>query len=184
MAGININESGRQCNRPIAQPFHRPRHWETIILDIYIDGDACPVKNETYRVALRHGLRVFVVTHGFVRVPDQPGVEIVLVAEGLDAADDWIAGRAGIGDICVTNDIPLAARVVKAGGRAIQPTGRVLDERTVGNLRATRDLMHDLREAGMIPGGGVPAFGKGDRSRYLSALDGLIVAIRRAQPLK
>ena len=163
------------------QPSPRPAQWEYIILDIYIDGDACPVKDETYRVAVRHGLRVFVVTHGFVRVPKQSGIEIVLVAEGLDAADDWIAGRVGAGDICVTNDIPLAARVVAAGGRAIQPTGRVLDARTVGNMRATRDLMHDLREAGVIQGGGVAAFGKQDRSRYLSALDGLIVTIRRAE---
>jgi uncharacterized protein YaiI (UPF0178 family) len=149
------------------------------VLEIYVDADACPVKEEVYRVARRERLRVVVVTNGGVRVPDDPLVERVIVAEGLDRADDWIAERIGPGDVAITADVPLASRCVKRGARAIAPDGKTFTPSSIGVQLATRNLMTGLREAGEIRGGGRP-FTKQDRSRFLGALDQAIQAIRRA----
>jgi uncharacterized protein len=147
---------------------------------LYVDADACPVKDEVYRVAARYGWKTFVVANTFIRVPETQLVERVIVGmEGLDVADDWIAQRIGPGDIAVTADIPLAERCIKAGARAIAPTGRAFTEDSIGNDRATRDLMTVLRDTGQIRGTGRP-FTRQDRSRFLQALDTAIQAVRRA----
>ncbi len=148
------------------------------MLEIYVDADACPVKDEVYRVARREGLRVWVVTNGGVRIPDDPLFERVIVPEGLDRADDWIAERAGPGDVAVTADVPLASRCVKRGARAVAPDGKAFTASSIGAQLATRNLLTSLREAGAIRGGGRP-FTKHDRSRFLSALDHAIQSIRR-----
>jgi uncharacterized protein len=148
------------------------------MLEIYVDADGCPVKEEVYRVASRYGLKVWVVANGWLRVPNDPLVTRVTVAEGLDRADDWIAERIGPGDIAITADVPLADRCVKRGARAIAPGGRPFTEASIGTDLATRNLMSALREAGEIRGGGRP-FTKQDRSRFLGALDAAIQGIRR-----
>ncbi|HEX8374235.1 MAG TPA: YaiI/YqxD family protein [Geminicoccaceae bacterium] len=148
------------------------------MLEIYVDADACPVKDEIYRVAARYGLKVWIVANGWMRVPASPLVERVTVTEGLDRADDWIVERAGPGDVVVTTDVPLADRCVKAGARVIAPNGRPFTPDSIGNDLATRNLMTGLREAGEIRGGGRP-FAKEDRSRFLGALDAAIQAVRR-----
>ena len=148
------------------------------MLEIYVDADGCPVKDEVYRVAARYGLKVWVVANGWLRVPDHPQVTRVTVGEGLDRADDWIAERIGPGDLAITADVPLADRCVKRGARVIAPTGRPFTEASIGVDLATRDLMSALREAGEIRGGGRP-FTKQDRSRFLGALDAAIQGIRR-----
>ncbi len=149
------------------------------MLVIYIDADACPVKDEIYRVAKRYAMRVVVVANAHQRVPTDPLVELV-VRTGFGAADDWIAGVVGPGDITITADIPLAARCVANGGVVIDPKGRLLDAATVGEALAVRDLMEDLRQSGTVGGGPSPMTGK-DRSRFLSRLDETINAIRRTQ---
>jgi uncharacterized protein len=148
------------------------------MLEIYVDADGCPVKDEVYRVAGRYGLKVWVVANGWLRVPDDPLVARVTVGEGLDRADDWIAERVGPGDVAITADVPLADRCVKRGTRVIAPTGRPFTEASIGADLATRNLMTALREAGEIKGGGRP-FTKHDRSRFLGALDAAVQAIRR-----
>ena len=148
------------------------------MLEVFIDADACPVKDEIYRVAERYGLKVRVVANGWMRVPDSPLIERVTVTEGLDVADDWIVAHAGVGDIVVTADIPLADRCVKQGARVLAPTGRPFTPESIGNDLATRNLLTELRDTGQIRGGGRP-FGKQDRSRFLGALDNLIQAVRR-----
>jgi uncharacterized protein len=150
------------------------------MLEIYVDADGCPVKDEVYRVADRYGLRVWVVANSWLRVPDSPMVSLVAVSEGLDRADDWIADRIGQGDIAVTADVPLADRCVKRGAQAITPTGRRLTEATIGEALASRNLMTGLREAGTVKGGGRP-FTRQDRSRFLGALDAAVQAIRRSR---
>ncbi len=145
---------------------------------IYLDADACPVKDETFRVAGRYGLKTLVVTNGYLRLPATPLVELVLVEEGLDRADDWIAEQARPGDVVVTSDIPLAHRCVTNGVRTLGPTGRAFTETSIGNDLATRDLMTSLRDTGQIRGTGRP-FTKQDRSRFLGALDAAIQAIKR-----
>ncbi|MEO1092727.1 MAG: YaiI/YqxD family protein [Pseudomonadota bacterium] len=145
---------------------------------IYLDADACPVKDETYRVAGRYEHLTKVVTNDWLRVPESPLIELVLVEQGLDRADDWIAEQAGPGDVVVTADIPLAHRCVTAGARVLAPTGRAFTEASIGNDLATRNLLTDLREAGTIQGGGRP-FTKQDRSAYLNALDAALQAIKR-----
>jgi len=146
---------------------------------IYIDADACPVKDETYRVAARHRLPVTVVAVGYIRVPDDPLIERVAVGAGPDAADDWIAARAGARDIVITADIPLADRCVKAGATVIGPNGRPFTEQAIGMTLAVRNLMHDLRSAGEVTGGPRP-FSPRDRSAFLSALDQAIRRLQRA----
>jgi uncharacterized protein YaiI (UPF0178 family) len=148
-------------------------------IEIYVDADACPVKAEIYRVAERHGLKVFVVSNSFIAVPREPWIERVLVSAGMDAADDWIAERAGPGSIVITTDVPLASRGVKAGAVVIAPTGKVFDEDSIGMAVATRNLLHGLRSAGEITGGPKP-FSPRDRSQFLSALDQAIVRLKRA----
>ena len=148
------------------------------MLEIFVDADACPVKEEIYRVAGRYGLKVYVVANDWLRVPPSPLIERVIVTEGLDRADDWIAERIGTGDIAVTTDVPLADRCVKRGARVIAPNGRPFTESSIGSDLATRNLLTVLRETGEIRGGGRP-FAKQDRSRFLSALDTAIQAIRR-----
>ena len=147
-------------------------------IQIYVDADACPVKNEVYRVAGRHGLKVLVVTNSFIAVPPDPLVERVVVGAGMDAADDWIATRAGRGDIVVTADVPLASRCVKAGSAAIAPNGKAFDEASIGLTLATRNLLHELRSAGEITGGPKP-FAPRDRSQFLLALDRAVVRLKR-----
>ena len=142
---------------------------------IYIDPDSCPVKDEVYRVAVRHQRPVTVVAAGFIRVPQDPLIDRIAAGAGMDAADNWIAERAGPGDIVITADIPLASRCVKAGADVIAPNGRVFTEESIGMTLAVRNLMHDLRSAGEATRG-PPPFSPRDRSAFLSALD---AAIRR-----
>jgi uncharacterized protein YaiI (UPF0178 family) len=150
------------------------------MLTVYVDADACPVKDEVYKVARRYGLRVLVVANAHQRVPADPLVELV-VRVGFGAADDWIAAEAGVGDVVVTADIPLAARVVANGAVALDPRGRLLTEADVGEALAMRDLMDGLRQAGEVTGGPRPLTPK-DRSRFLSKLDEAINAASRRRP--
>lgn len=147
---------------------------------LYVDADACPVKDETVRVAQRHGLKVIMVSDGGVRPHPDPLVEIVVVAQGADAADDWIAEHIGPGDIAVTNDIPLADRCLKAGAHALRPNGEAFTEDAIGMTLATRDLMAGLRETGQITGGPRP-FSKQDRSQFLNTLETLVQTAKRAR---
>ena len=144
---------------------------------IYVDADACPVKNEIYRVAGRHQLPVFVVSNSFIRVPQDPLIERVAVEAGPDVADNWIAERADAFAIVITADIPLASRCVKAGAAVLAPNGETFTADSIGMALAMRDLMTDLRSAGE-PTSGPRAFTPRDRSAFLSALD---QAIRRLQ---
>jgi uncharacterized protein YaiI (UPF0178 family) len=147
---------------------------------IYVDADACPVKTEVYRVAARHGRKVYIVTNSFVAVPRDPGIERVDVGDKFDAADDWIAARAGPGDIVVTADIPLAGRCVKSGAVVIAPTGKLFTEDSIGLALATRNLMTELRAAGEATGGPKP-FAQRDRSAFLSALHEAIERLKRGR---
>lgn len=147
-------------------------------MEIYVDGDACPVKQEVLKVAGRHGLRVHLVGNTWLRAGDGPLVNRVVVAEGADAADDWIAERIGPGDIAVTADIPLAARCLERGARALGPTGKPFTPDSIGMALAMRDLKAHLRETGEIKGY-VPNFTRQDRSRFLSALEETIQALKR-----
>ena len=147
---------------------------------IYVDADACPVKDEIYRVAIRHGVPVSVVAGNFIRVPQDPLIERIAAGSGLNAADDWIAERARAGDIVITADIPLASRCVKAGAEAIAPNGRPFSEQSIGMTLAVRNLMHDLRSAGETTRG-PPPFSPRDRSAFLSVLDETIRRVQRAR---
>ena len=153
-----------------------PSPDKTII--IYVDADACPVKQEVYRVAERQGLKVYVVSNSPIAVPRDPLIERIVVAAGMDVADDWIAERAAKGAIVVTQDIPLAARAVKAGAVAIAPNGKPFSESSIGMTLATRNLMDSLRSAGEITGGPKP-FSPKDRSAFLGSLDREIVRLKR-----
>ncbi|WP_369724427.1 YaiI/YqxD family protein [Bradyrhizobium sp. LLZ17] len=145
---------------------------------IYVDADACPVKDEIYRVAGRHGLPVSVVAGNFIRVPQDPLIERVAAGAGMDAADDWIAERAGPGDIVITSDIPLASRCVKAGADVIASNGKAFTEKSIGMTLAVRNLMTDLRSAGEVTGG-PKSYSPRDRSTFLSTLDQTIRRIQR-----
>jgi uncharacterized protein YaiI (UPF0178 family) len=145
---------------------------------IYVDADACPVKQEVYRVAERHGLKVYVVSNSPIAVPREALIERIVVPAGMDVADDWIAERAAKGAIVVTQDIPLAARAVKAGAVAIAPNGKPFSESSIGMTLATRNLMDSLRSAGEITGGPKP-FSPKDRSAFLGSLDREIVRLKR-----
>jgi len=148
-------------------------------VSLYLDADACPVKDEALRVAERLGVRVFVVSNGGLRPSRHPLVEMVYVPEGPDVADMWIADRAGAGDVVVTADIPLAAKCVAAGARVLKHDGDVLTPANIGNVLATRDLMADLRSADPFRQGGGRAFSKADRSRFLDTLDRVLRAALR-----
>ncbi len=139
-------------------------------VEIYVDADACPVKDEIFRVAGRLGLVVHVVSNGWMRLPDDPSIRRVVVPEGPDVADDWIAERVGPGSVVVTADIPLAHRCVTAGARVLSPVGKVFDQGSIGMALAVRDLMTDLRSAGEATGGPRP-FAQKDRQTFLQALD-------------
>lgn len=138
---------------------------------LFVDADACPVKEECERVATRHGVRMLVVSNGGIRPSANPLVESVFVAAGPDEADKWIADQAGQGDVVVTGDIPLAARVIAGGAEVVKHNGEVLTDRNIGNVLATRDLMADLRSADPFRQGGGRPFSKSDRSRFLEALE-------------
>src|SRR4051794_29173648 len=146
---------------------------------IYVDADACPVKPEVYRVAARHRVKVYVVANSFLQVPQDPLIERVVVSAGFDAADDWIAERAGRGAIVITADIPLAHRCVTAGADVIGPTGKPFTEASIGMALASRNLMEDLRAMGEVSGGPKP-FSQKARSAFLSALDVAINRLKRA----
>lgn len=148
---------------------------------IYIDADACPVKDEAVRVANRHALPVHFVSNAWMRLPEGPLVERVVVAEGPDAADDWIAQRAEKGDIVVTADIPLASRCLKAGARVIGPTGKPFTDAGIGLALAMRELQQHLRETGESRGFNA-SFTRADRSRFLEALEHAVQAIKRELP--
>jgi uncharacterized protein len=149
-------------------------------MPIFVDGDACPVKDETYRVARRHGIKVYVVANSPLRVPPDDLIELVVVRGGFDAADDWIVEHIGACDLAITADIPLADRCLRRGARVLGPKGDAFTEEAIGEALATRALMDMLRQSGEI-GGGPPPFVKADRSRYLAKLDEVLHAIRRGR---
>lgn len=147
-------------------------------IHIFIDADACPVKDEVYKVAARYRLKTFVVSNSFMMIPASPLIERVVVDAGPDIADDWIAVRAAPGDVVITNDIPLADRVLKAGAAAIKPTGHPFTTDSIGSALAQRAIMEHIRSTGEITGGPRP-FDRNDRSRFLQALDEAIQKSKR-----
>jgi hypothetical protein len=154
------------------------------LTDVYVDGDACPVREEIYRVAARLKVKVFVVSNGSrpIRPPGMSNVSMVLVDDTADAADDWIAERVGATDVCVTSDIPLASRWLKKGTRVVSPIGQQWTEANIGNALAGREIARHLRELGTTTRGPAPLT-KRDRSRFLSTLDTVVqAALREAAP--
>jgi uncharacterized protein YaiI (UPF0178 family) len=149
------------------------------MLHIFVDADACPVKQEVYRVAGRCGLDVTLVADSWMRIPEAKNIRLEVVDEGLDAADDWIVDHVGRDDIVITADIPLADRCLKKGARVLGPTGRAFTDDNIGPALATRDLMSELREIGEMRGG-PPPMQKKDRSRFLQKLDEIVQDIRRS----
>jgi uncharacterized protein YaiI (UPF0178 family) len=150
---------------------------------LYVDGDACPVRDEVYRVADRLGLAVFVVANGSrpIRPTGRPNVQMITVDAGPDAADDWIADRVEVPDVCITADIPLAARCLARGARALSPKGHIWTADNIGSALAGRAVAEHLRATG-LPTGGPSALTKQDRSRFLASLDSVIQAARRPAP--
>ena len=149
------------------------------MLHIYIDADACPVKNEVYRVAEREGLEVTLVANSAMRIPDSPWITLEVVGGGFDEADDWIVDNLEPNDIVITADVLLADRCLKEGARALGTSGKPFTEDNIGSIVATRNLMADLRGAGEITGGPAPLT-KRDRSTFLQKLDEVIQSVRRA----
>jgi len=141
------------------------------VTTLYVDADACPVKAEAEKVATRHRVPVKIVSNGGLRLSQNPLVETVIVPDGPDVADMWIAERAGMGDVVITGDIPLAAKCVEAGARVLKHNGEALTAANIGNVLATRDLMTDLRAADPFRQGGGKGFTKADRSRFLDSLE-------------
>jgi uncharacterized protein len=172
MAASHVMQDWTTAGRRMEEPQKRAA------IRIFVDADACPVKEETYRVAERYGLHVYVVANAFLAVPRCDWVERVIVPEGPDVADDWIAERAGPNDIVITADIPLAARCVRAGASVIAPNGKAFTEDSIGMTLATRNLMTDLRSAGAVTRG-PPPFSRQDISRFLSTLDLAVVRLRQ-----
>ncbi len=144
----------------------------------YVDADACPVKDEVYRVARRYGLQVVLVSNSWIRTPSEDLIAVEVVPGEPEAADDWIAENATEDDIVVTSDIPLAARCVEAGARVLTPRGRVFDESAIGEALSLRNLMTHVRELGEVTGG-PPPFTKKDRSNFLQRMDEIVQALRR-----
>jgi uncharacterized protein len=144
--------------------------------DILVDADACPVKQEVYRVARRYGLRVILIANSPMKLPQEDGISLVVVKGQMDAADDWIVSHAARNDIVITGDIPLAARCLKIGARVLGPKGYIFTEATISNALANRDIMTYLRNTGIETGGPV-SFQKRDRSLFLQSLDKIIRAI-------
>ena len=150
------------------------------MIEIYVDGDACPVKEEIFRVAKRYGLKVHLVANSNLRIPRDPLFEMVVVKGGqLDVADDWIAERVTGTDIAITSDLPLAARCLAKGARVLDSRGKVFTDDAMGDALATRELMAQLRDMGVVSGGPAPFEAK-DRSRFLQSLDTLIQAQKKA----
>ena len=147
---------------------------------IYVDADACPVKDEAVRVAVRHDLALVFVSNAWMRLPEGPNVERVIVPEGPDAADDWIAERIGKGDIAITADIPLASRCLKAGAQTLGPTGKPFTDASIGMALAMRDLKQHLRETGESRGFNA-SFTAKDRSRFLQELEAAVQRVKRGQ---
>jgi uncharacterized protein YaiI (UPF0178 family) len=167
------------CRLVGSHPDRPRRHNEEIeLLHIFVDADACPVKQEVYRVAGRYGLDVTLVANAWMRVPKERWIALEVVPGGFDAADDWIAAHVQPHDIVVTADIVLASRCVKIGAWVIGPTGKPFTENNIGQAVAMRDLFAELRSTGELTGGPAP-LKKSDRSRFLQKLDGAIQAIRR-----
>jgi len=150
------------------------------LLHIFVDADACPVKQEVYRVATRYGLDVTLVANSWMRTPDEKWLALEIVDDGFDAADDWIVDHVEAHDIVITADIPLASRCLQAGARVIGSTGKPFTENNINQAVATRDLLAELRGAGEITGG-PPPLTKRDRSLFLQKLDEAIQSIRREQ---
>jgi uncharacterized protein YaiI (UPF0178 family) len=148
------------------------------VLHIFIDADACPVKQEAYKVAKRHALVVTVVANQWMDMPNDPRVRLEVVGDGFDAADDWIAERAGRGDIVISDDIPLAARCIAKGARVLTGRGGIYDEQSIGSALAQRGLMQYLREAGAVSGGQRP-FQDRDRALFLQELERMVHAVRK-----
>jgi uncharacterized protein YaiI (UPF0178 family) len=153
------------------------------VTTLYVDGDACPVREEVYRVADRLGLQVFVVANGSrpIRPTGRPNVTMITVDAGADVADNWIADRITNADVCITSDIPLASRCLTKGGCALPPNGRIWTADNIGNALAGREIGRHLREIGLNTGGPAPLT-KQDRSRFLSALDTIVRAAQRERP--
>lgn len=149
-------------------------------MTIYVDADACPVKDEAERVATRHKVDLYLVSNGGLRPSQNPLVHMIYVSEGPDEADKWIADQATTGDVVITNDIPLAAKCVEAGAAVLKPNGEELTQANIGNVLATRDLMTDLRAADPFRQGGSKPFSKADRSRFLNALEKALVHANRS----
>lgn len=147
---------------------------------IFIDADACPVKDETYKVAERYGLQTIVVSNSFIQIPKSPLITRMIVDAGPDIADDWIAERATAGDIVITNDIPLAGRVLANDAQAIAPNGRPFTKDSIGAALAQRSIMEHIRSTGEITGG-PPPFSASDRSKFLQALDQAVNREKRRQ---
>ena len=150
------------------------------MIEIYVDADACPVKEEVFRVALRYGLKVYLVSNSKMRIPQHGSVETVVVPDHLDAADDWIAEHIHDNDITVSADIPLAARCLEKNARVLDPKGRIYTKESIGGALANRELLAYLREMGNMTGG-PPPFKKRDRSCFLQSLDTLIQAVLRGK---
>ena len=153
---------------------------ERVVTTVFIDADACPVKREVYKVAERHHVPVKVVAGTPMSVPSAPWIELVAVGDGFDAADDWIAEQAGVGDVVVTDDIPLASRCLARGTRVINARGREFTEAGIGEALATREVLSQLREHGLTSGGPAP-FGPKDRSRFLDRFDAVLRAAVRTK---
>ncbi len=148
------------------------------MLHVFIDADACPVKDETYRVAKRYALAVTVVANQWINMPNDPTIRLTVVDDGFDAADNWIAERVGAGDIVVSDDIPLSARCLAKGARVITGRGEVRDKDSIGDALAQRELMQYLRGAGDVRGGPKPMQAQ-DRNRFMQELDRLVHAVKK-----
>lgn len=150
------------------------------MLDLYIDADACPVKEECFRVAERYGLAAFLVANAPLRVPAGGRISLIVVSDGFDAADDWIVEKCGAGDIVVSADIQLAKRCLDKGAKVVGPTGRSFTPDNIGSALASRALMQDLRDMGVVQGGNAP-MAKQDKSRFLQELDRVVNAVKRGR---
>ncbi|TAJ39081.1 MAG: YaiI/YqxD family protein [Reyranella sp.] len=184
LGGARIANRELQPGCLVVLPFHLVIPTEAgdarpVTISLYIDADACPVKTEIYRVAERYALKVYVVSNSYINVPRDPRIERVVVSDGFDAADDWIAERVGPRDIVITSDIPLADRSLKKGAAAIGSTGVAFTTSSIGMAMASRELMSNLRAMGEMTGGPKPMSPR-DRSRFLSTLDETIQKLRRA----
>ena len=145
---------------------------------IFVDADACPVKAEVEQVATRHRVQMYIVSNGGLRHSQNPLVQTIIVPDGPDVADMWIAERAGLGDLVITSDIPLASKCIEKQALVLKHTGEVLSADNIGNILATRDLMADLRAADPFRPGGGKSFTKADRSRFLNALENTLRKVK------